>query len=145
MLPGNHLFCPSWFDHMLLNIGVTGRSGTLETLAYVIIAFARVAPLFCVFRPICTFTPLGCMDARTLPGSQATLLTAAISSSYVLSVFLSALIAKPGPPLWRNDPKVIEARSLLATASTLLSCFVVYLTVRSYSNEMVHQMSLTFT
>ncbi|EJD01804.1 Abi-domain-containing protein, partial [Fomitiporia mediterranea MF3/22] len=73
-------------------------------------------------------------DHATISSLHAFFLAGVISSSYVLSVYISRLIAEPRPPLWRNDPAVIKARSLLASASTALSCGLVYLTVKANVN-----------
>ncbi|KAI5119474.1 hypothetical protein M0805_007208 [Coniferiporia weirii] len=67
--------------------------------------------------------PLSRQDALFLAGL--------VSSSYVVSVYVSLLIAKPRPPMWRNDPAVIKARSILASLSTVLCCVLVSFTIWS--------------
>ncbi|KAH8112766.1 hypothetical protein DFH11DRAFT_1603784 [Phellopilus nigrolimitatus] len=58
-----------------------------------------------------------------------------ISSSYVVSIYISLLFARPRPPLWRNDPAVIKARSVMASLSSILCCAIVHLTIKSNFDE----------
>ena len=62
----------------------------------------------------------------SLTQSQGFWLAGLIASSYVASVYVSLILARPRPPLWRNDPAVIKARSLFATLSSVLCCFLVF-------------------
>lgn len=53
------------------------------------------------------------------------------SASYVAAVYISLVVAAPRPPLGRDAPEVIRARSVCATLSTLLCCAGVYVTIRT--------------
>ena len=64
-------------------------------------------------------------EPPTLSKSSAFWLAAAVASSYVFSVYVSQLVAPSRPPFWRNDTKVVQARLLCASASTLLCCIAV--------------------
>ena len=61
----------------------------------------------------------------SLSPSSAFWLSGTVASSYVVSVYISQLVAPPRPPLWRNEPSVIKARLLCASISTILCCVVV--------------------
>jgi hypothetical protein len=53
-----------------------------------------------------------------------------IASSYVAAVYISNIITPPRPPVWRDEPRVIKTRSVLASLSSLLSCAIVWWAVK---------------
>ena len=79
------------------------------------------------------------VSGHRLSQSQGFWLAGLVASSYVGSVYVSLLIARPRPPLWRNEPAVIKARSLLASFSSILCCSLVYFVARSASNGGIHE------
>ena len=79
------------------------------------------------------------VSEHRLSQSQGFWLAGLVASSYVGSVYVSLLIARPRPPLWRNEPAVIKARSLLASFSSILCCSLVYFVARSASNGGTHE------
>ncbi|PAV17768.1 Abi-domain-containing [Pyrrhoderma noxium] len=79
------------------------------------------------------------VSEHRLSQSQGFWLAGLVASSYVGSVYVSLLIARPRPPLWRNEPAVIKARSLLASFSSILCCSLVYFVARSASDGGIHE------
>ena len=79
-----------------------------------------------------------------LTKAQGLLLSGIAAASYVVSVYVSQLLVRPQPPLWRNDPQVIKIRSLLAIVSTVLCCLLVFKVIELGSSETASTLLFVF-